>query len=64
MTLDMAQEVLHDLLRANERQVTIDEIQKQGGRALQHPDVRHAPRRGGLAPWRGRARSRCISPSS
>ncbi len=29
ITLESAQEVLHDLLRANERQVTIDEIQKK-----------------------------------
>jgi chromosomal replication initiator protein len=29
ITLDTAQEVLHDLLRANDRRVTIEEIQKQ-----------------------------------
>src|SRR5260370_10539342 len=30
MTLESVQELLHDLLRANERRVTIDEIQKAG----------------------------------
>jgi chromosomal replication initiator protein len=38
-TLEMAQEVLHDLLRANDRRVTIDEIQK---RVAEHYNIRLA----------------------
>ena len=55
MTLESAQEVLHDLLRANDRRVTIDEIQK---RVAEHYNItarRHAfgaprPRRRPAAP--------------
>ena len=39
ITLETAQEVLHDLLRANERRVTIDEIQK---RVAEHFNIRLA----------------------
>jgi chromosomal replication initiator protein len=39
ITLESAQEVLHDLLRANERRVTIDEIQK---RVAEHFNVKMA----------------------
>ncbi len=37
--IEMAQEVLHDLLRANDRRVTIDEIQK---RVAEHYNIRLA----------------------
>ena len=37
-----AQDVLRDLLRAEHRRVTIDEIQKRNAGALQHPPRRHA----------------------
>ncbi len=39
LTLEGAQEVLHDLLRANDRRVTIDEIQK---RVAEHYNIRLA----------------------
>ena len=39
ITLESAQEVLHDLLRANDRRVTIDEIQK---RVAEHFNIRLA----------------------
>jgi chromosomal replication initiator protein len=39
ITLESAQEVLHDLLRANDRRVTIDEIQK---RVAEHYNIRLA----------------------
>ena len=46
ITLDSAQEVLHDLIRANDRRVTIEEIQK---RVAEHYSIRladmHSPRR-------------------
>jgi chromosomal replication initiator protein len=46
ITIDTAQEVLHDLLRANDRRVTIDEIQK---RVAEHYNIRlsdmHSARR-------------------
>jgi chromosomal replication initiator protein len=46
VTLETAQEVLHDLLRANDRRVTIDEIQK---RVAEHYNIRlgdmHSARR-------------------
>ena len=46
ITLESAQDVLHDLLRANDRRVTIDEIQK---RVAEHFKIRladiHSPRR-------------------
>ncbi len=46
ITLETTQEVLHDLLRANDRRVTIEEIQK---RVAQHFNIRisdmHSPRR-------------------
>jgi chromosomal replication initiator protein len=46
VTLESAQEVLHDLLRANDRRVTIDEIQK---RVAEHYNIRlsdmHSARR-------------------
>ncbi len=55
ITLETAQEVLHDLLRANDRRVTIEEIQK---RVAEHFSIRLAdmhsaapgPRRGAPAP--------------
>ena len=55
ITLEAAQEVLHDLLKAHDKRVTIEEIQKQGGRALQHPPDRHVvgaarAQRGAAAP--------------
>ena len=44
--IEMAQEVLHDLLRANDRRITIDEIQK---RVAEHYNIRlgdmHSARR-------------------
>ena len=46
ITLDTAQDVLKDLLRANSRQVTIEEIQK---RVAEHYNIKfgdmHSPRR-------------------
>jgi chromosomal replication initiator protein len=46
ITIESAQEVLHDLLRANDRRVTIEEIQK---RVAEHFSIRladmHSPRR-------------------
>ncbi len=39
ITLESAQEVLHDLLRANDRRITIDEIQK---RVAEHYNIRLA----------------------
>jgi len=46
ITLDSSQEVLHDLIRANDRRVTIEEIQK---RVAEHYSIRladmHSPRR-------------------
>jgi chromosomal replication initiator protein len=39
ITLESAQELLHDLLRANERQLTIDEIQK---RVAEHFNIKKA----------------------
>jgi len=39
ITLESVQEVLHDLLRANDRRVTIDEIQK---RVAEHYNIRLA----------------------
>jgi chromosomal replication initiator protein len=46
ITLESAQEVLHDLLRANDRRITIDEIQK---RVAEHYNIRlsdmHSARR-------------------
>jgi chromosomal replication initiator protein len=46
ITIDSAQEVLHDLIRANDRRVTIEEIQK---RVAEHFSIRladmHSPRR-------------------
>jgi chromosomal replication initiator protein len=49
ITLETAQDVLHDLLRANHRRVTIEEIQK---RVAEHYSIRladmHSPRRARL----------------
>ncbi len=46
VTMEMAQDVLQDLLRANDKRITIDEIQK---RVAQHYNIRladmHSPRR-------------------
>jgi len=46
ITIDSSQEVLHDLIRANDRRVTIEEIQK---RVAEHFAIRladmHSPRR-------------------
>src|SRR5258708_33516235 len=41
ITLESTQEVLHDLLRSNERRVTIDEIQRRGGRPF-HTHLRRS----------------------
>ena len=53
VTLEATQEVLHDILKAHDRRVTIEEIQKKRRRALQHPADRHdvgtARARGGAA---------------
>ena len=64
ITLEMTQEVLRDLLRANDRRVTIEEIQHQVAELFQHPHRRHVV--GAAAPARspGRVRSPCIWPSS
>jgi chromosomal replication initiator protein len=51
VTLESAQEVLHDLLRANDRRVTIDEIQK---RVAEHYNIR-------LADMHSARRSRAIA---
>ena len=49
ITIDSSQEVLHDLIRANDRRVTIEEIQK---RVAEHYSIRladmHSPRRARL----------------
>jgi len=49
ITFETAQDVLHDLLRANDRRVTIEEIQK---RVAEHYSIRladmHSPRRARL----------------
>ena len=42
VTLETTQEVLTDLLRANDRRVTIEEIQRKVAGALQHPHHRYA----------------------
>lgn len=46
ITMEMAQEVLRDLLRANDRRITIEDIQK---RVAEHYNIRladmHSPRR-------------------
>ncbi len=53
VTLESAQEVLHDVLKAHDRRVTIEEIQKQRRGAFLHPADRHvvgaARPRGGAA---------------
>ena len=64
ITLETTQEVLHDLLRANDRRVTIEEIQKRVAEHFNIKVVRHAFRAPGAAPSRARARWRCIWPSS
>ena len=51
VTLESAQEVLHDLLRANDRRVTIDEIQK---RVAEHYNIR-------LADMHSARRSRAVA---
>ncbi len=61
---DRPRRCLHDLLRANDRRITIDEIQKQ---VAAHFNIRLAdmyvgPPRAGRSP--GRGRWRCIWPSS
>ena len=52
ITLETAQEVLHDLLRANDRRVTIEEIQK---RVAEHFNIKH--RRHAFGPPRARRRA-------
>ncbi len=52
VSLEMAQEVLHDLLRANDRHVTIDEIQKK---VCEHYNIKIADL---LSPRRARAVAR------
>ncbi|MFO1113044.1 MAG: chromosomal replication initiator protein DnaA [Rhodospirillales bacterium] len=63
ITLETTQEVLHDLLRANDRRITIDDIQKQ---VAAHFNIRVAghARRAGPARSPARGRWRCISPST
>ena len=63
ITIESAQEVLHDLLRANDRRVTIEEIQKRVAEHFIDPAFGHA-RRAARGRSRGRARWRCIWPSS
>src|SRR4029077_5818527 len=53
ITIESAQEVLHDLLRANDRRVTIDEIQKRVAEpyTIRLPDMHSgAPARAGHRP--------------
>ncbi len=52
VTLETAQEVLHDLLRANDRRVTIEEIQK---RVAEHYSIRLADMHSPPGPGRGAA---------
>jgi chromosomal replication initiator protein len=52
ISIDMAQEVLQDLLRANDRHVTIDDIQK---RVCEHYNIKMADL---LSPRRARAVAR------
>jgi chromosomal replication initiator protein len=64
ITVEMAQDVLHDLLRQADRKVTVDEIQQ---RVAAHYNIKLAEMSfAAAAPARspGRARWRCISPSS
>ena len=37
--MELTQDCLADVLRASERKVTVEEIQRQVSRALQHPPV-------------------------
>ncbi len=41
ITLDLTQDCLADILRASDRKVTIEEIQRKVSRTLQHPPFRH-----------------------
>jgi chromosomal replication initiator protein len=63
ITLDLAQDCLADILRASDRKVTIEEIQRK---VAEHYNIRLSdmigPKR--CAPSPGRGRWRCIWPSS
>ena len=63
VTLETTQDVLHDLLRANDRRVTIEES-RSGWPSISISASRTCIRRGARGPWPGRGRWRCISPSS
>ena len=63
ITLDMAQDNLQDLLRAHERRVTIEEIQRRSPSTTRSA-WSTCSRRAARAPWPGRARWRCTWPSS
>ena len=60
ITLETTQDVLHDVLRANDRKVTIEEIIKNASRSISIFACRKCIRRVAPAPWPARARSRCI----
>ena len=64
ITLEIAQDTLRDLLRAHERRITIEDIQKRVAEHYRHPHGRHAVGHGGRARSPGRARWRCTWPSS
>ena len=64
VTLETTQEVLHDILQGARPAGHHRGNPAQGRRALQHPADRHVLRRAAPARWRGRARWRCIWPSS
>ena len=64
ITLESAQEVLHDLLRAQRAAGHDRRDPEAGRRAFQHPAGRDDLGRAAPAPSPGRVRSRCTSPSS
>ncbi len=63
ITLELAQDCLADMLRASERKITIEEIQR---RVAEHYNIRLSdligPKR--VRPWPVRVRWRCISASA
>ena len=62
ITVDLAQTMLAEVLRASTRRITIDEIQKTCVAPLPHRRIGNASRSAALARWPARARSPCISP--
>ncbi len=64
ITVELAQTMLAEALRANARRITIDEIQKvcAAHYRIDQSEMRLAPARAGPSP--GRDRSPCISPRS